>query len=154
MAAETKDTYTRLKDKHRPLHNGDIFSFRHPKMDVAKRDKQFMPFDALRGFDAAIDIAKDASTLAERHELDEGEIAVLDQKLRFLAALFQSNKRRRRTTTVSVTHFVSKETKEDGRTLGEYVTTSGDLNALSPVGQYLVINDRKIEFKNIETIRC
>ncbi len=52
-----EDPYRDLYDKQRPTHDDDAFSRRHPKMPVAKRAKIFLPFDALRGFDAAIDIA-------------------------------------------------------------------------------------------------
>ena len=39
----------------KPVHDSlDPFSAKHPKMDVAKRAKIFAPFDALRGFSAAI----------------------------------------------------------------------------------------------------
>ena len=40
-----------ILDKGRPVHGKyEDFSARHPKMDVARRAKQFMAFDALKGF--------------------------------------------------------------------------------------------------------
>ena len=60
----------------RPAHDGDAFSVRHPKMLLARRAKIFQQFDALRGFDAAVDIARDNACLIEKRELGEGEAAV------------------------------------------------------------------------------
>ncbi len=41
--------------KRRPQHQKtDPFGIRHPAMDPGKRAKIFAPFDALRGFSAAI----------------------------------------------------------------------------------------------------
>ena len=38
----------------RPMHDGDLFSRRHPKMARLNRAKLFAPFAALSGYDAAI----------------------------------------------------------------------------------------------------
>ncbi len=58
LPKSSNNNYRQLLDKQRPQHHGDAFSIRHPKMPTDKRAKLFMPFDALRGFDAAIDIAQ------------------------------------------------------------------------------------------------
>ncbi|MBQ3644683.1 MAG: hypothetical protein II961_08815 [Candidatus Riflebacteria bacterium] len=47
-------SYLNLKNKQRPVHNGDYFSFRHPPMDRRKRAKLFMAFEALNGFSEEI----------------------------------------------------------------------------------------------------
>lgn len=39
----------------RPVHKGDEFSFRHPKMEIEDRAKIFAPFAALRGFESSIE---------------------------------------------------------------------------------------------------
>lgn len=50
--------YRKIYEKGKPMHApDDPFNIRHPKMDPSHRAKIFAPFDALRGFDAAI-IAK------------------------------------------------------------------------------------------------
>ncbi|MCR4903153.1 MAG: hypothetical protein K6A23_09855 [Butyrivibrio sp.] len=43
-----RDVYMRGKPKH---DKDDIFSIKHPAMDLGKRAKIFSPFDALKGFD-------------------------------------------------------------------------------------------------------
>jgi len=41
--------------KGRPAHgNNDLFSVKHPSMDLGRRAKIFSPFDALKGFSEAI----------------------------------------------------------------------------------------------------
>ncbi|MBR0132847.1 MAG: hypothetical protein IJM14_07190 [Lachnospiraceae bacterium] len=47
--------YKKVYLKGKPVHdNFDSFTARHPRMDVGRRAKIFAPFDALRGFSAAI----------------------------------------------------------------------------------------------------
>lgn len=52
--------YNDIIDKHRPIHNGDYFSFKHPPMKRSQRAKLFMAFDALSGFSDEIDKTKEA----------------------------------------------------------------------------------------------
>ena len=57
--------YQQAFDRGRPRHrDGDAFSQRHPAMDLGRRAKIFAPFDALRGFSAAI-IALEKECLAD-----------------------------------------------------------------------------------------
>ena len=47
--------YAKVYLHGRPVHdNFDPFTARHPRMDIRRRAKIFAPFDALRGFRAAI----------------------------------------------------------------------------------------------------
>ena len=154
MEKNRTKNYHAIRQEHRPLHDGDAFSVRHPKMDITKRAKLFMPFDALRGFDAAIDIAKSSAVLVRRRDLDEGETAALDKKLRRLSGLFQACRRHHRTMTVSATHFVEKAKDGNGAPLGAYEAVRGDLTALNPVHQYLVIDSVRIAFSDIGTIEA
>ncbi len=57
----------------RPGHEKyDDFSVRHPRMDVGHRAKIFAPFDALRGFSAAI-LEKKAECEREEERTEEEE---------------------------------------------------------------------------------
>ncbi len=60
--AEKESSYERLKGKERPVHEGDDFAIRHPKMPLEKRAKIFQPFDALRGFSAELDIVRNETS--------------------------------------------------------------------------------------------
>lgn len=46
--------YTDILGKQRPVHDGDLFSRRHPRMARLNRAKIFAPFAALTGFDDCI----------------------------------------------------------------------------------------------------
>ena len=135
----------------RPAHDGDAISVRHPKMPLARRAKIFQPFDALRGFDAAVDIARNRTCLTEKRDLDEGEVYAIGQKLRRVMEVFLRNKRIRRCTSVSVTHFVA-EGERDGVPVGSYKDTKGDLTAISKEGGYLLVDGERIMFEEITEI--
>ena len=48
--------YRELLLRGRPRHDRlDAFRIRHPQMDIGRRAKIFAPFDALQGFDEAIE---------------------------------------------------------------------------------------------------
>ena len=47
--------YNDIIDKQRPVHVGDDFEARHPKMSRENRAKIFAPFAALKGYEEAID---------------------------------------------------------------------------------------------------
>lgn len=144
--------YAKIMAKHRPEHNGDEFSFRHPKMDIAKRAKLFAPFDALRGFDAAIDIANNNASYVEKRDLDEGEIEYINHKLNRLYEIFKYNKTHHRTTTATVSAFVPACDGEGGDTFGNYTDIYGDITAISHIGKYIMIDNQIVEFKDIENI--
>ena len=55
----------------RPQHQkADPFRVRHPSMDIGRRAKIFAPFDALRGFSAAL-LAQDALQAARGEPEEE-----------------------------------------------------------------------------------
>ena len=58
-----KDSYNKYNDiidKERPVHDGDEFEARHPKMPCEARAKIFAPFAALKGYEEAIDDTSDS----------------------------------------------------------------------------------------------
>lgn len=65
--------YRELCRRERPRHGPtDRFSVRHPRMDPGRRAKIFAPFDALRGFNAAI-IAETGRSLEAARTPDDKE---------------------------------------------------------------------------------
>lgn len=56
---EAEKKYADIINLERPVHDGDAFSRAHPKMELEKRAKIFLPFDALRGFKAEVDIIQE-----------------------------------------------------------------------------------------------
>ena len=144
-------TFEKLIKKHRPVHDGDAFSCRHPKMTAAKRAKLFLAFDALRGFDAAIDIARDTSLWQPRRLLDEGELERLDQNLSKAMTAFRETKLQKRLVKISVEHFIAMESDKK-QPLGIYKTTSGMLKDLSVAYRFLIVDETKIGFEDITGI--
>ncbi len=49
------EKYKDIIDKERPVHDGDEFDIKHPRMSREQRAKIFAPFAALKGYEEAID---------------------------------------------------------------------------------------------------
>ena len=60
-----RDVYLKGRPRHQKT---DPFGIRHPSMDPGKRAKIFAPFDALRGFSAAIMAETAKANAAEEKE--------------------------------------------------------------------------------------
>lgn len=116
-------------------------SRRHPRMPVADRAAQFSPFAALTGYDAAI---KETARKTERRvELDEYEKAVLDERLRELAAHLDEQ------PVVTITYFQPDERKEGGA----YLTTEGIVRKIDPFERCIVMMDgQKIPIEDISSL--
>lgn len=99
---------------------------RHPRMSMIDRAAQFTPFQALSGYGDAIQ--ETARITGEKAELTEEEKAVLDEKLRFLAATGSE---------AAFTYF-----QPDGRKSGgAYVTALGAVKKLDPLEGRLILTD-------------
>jgi len=55
MLRDASEEYKDIINKERPVHDGDEFEARHPKMTRENRAKIFAPFAALKGYEEAID---------------------------------------------------------------------------------------------------
>ena len=145
--------YNDIIGLRRPVHDGDVFSRRHPKMTQLNRAKIFAPFAALTGFDSAVR-AKEIPYVP-RHILDPEETYALNEKLSELylktrtGALARMNR-----ITVKVEYFeVCTDINNDayGR-LGLYQTQTGILWKVDPVAQAITVGDKVISFSDINTL--
>ena len=121
----------------RPVHNGDLFSRRHPKM--TNRAKIFAPFAALVGFEDRVR-NKEIEYVARRELSEEGQ-SYLNKVLNRIS----------RGDRVSVKYFEicsDHESEAFGR-LGQYKTVSGCVRWVDVVGQRLVLEDRVIDFGDL-----
>lgn len=114
-------------------------SRKHPHMPVEDRAAQFSPFAALTGHDAAI---KETARLTDRKiELDEYEIAALDEKLQRIRAQLEVSKDKESggfcNPEITVTYF-RPDVRKDG---GEYVTITGIVKKIDEYGGCLAMND-------------
>ncbi|MBR2531535.1 MAG: hypothetical protein IKE56_02570 [Lachnospiraceae bacterium] len=118
-----RDVFLKGKPRHDCL---DGFRARHPKMDVGRRAKIFAPFDALRGFSAAV-IAKDELYI-DRVIPSPEDAEKLSRQLEILYGLtFNSRVARDSHVQVSVTYFVpcGDEDHEAYGRRGTYQTVTG-----------------------------
>jgi len=110
---------------HLPHHR----SKKHAPMPLIDRAAQFSPFAALTGHDAAI---KETARLTDRKiELDEYEIAVLDEKLQEVREQLKNH------PEIEVTWFQPDMRKEGG----EYVTGSGKVKKLEEYTKTIIMED-------------
>ena len=145
--------YSDIIGLRRPVHDGDVFSRRHPKMTQLNRAKIFAPFAALTGFDSAVR-AKEIQYVP-RHILDPEEAYALNEKLNNMylktrtGALARMNR-----ITVKVVYFeVCTDVNNDayGR-LGLYHTETGTIWKVDPVAQAITVGETIIPFGDINTL--
>ena len=125
-----RDVFLRGKPRH---DRYDLFRIKHPKMDVGHRAKIFAPFDALKGFGAAL--AAKGVVYTPRIELEREERKELDRRLRILQELTRNSAlARRNRVEVAVTCFVPcmDEDHDDYGNAGQYVTVTGVCRGVDP----------------------
>ncbi len=150
--------YGSLVFQDRPVHDGDLFSRKHPRMTQLNRAKIFAPFAALAGFEERI--GNKEIRYVSRHTLDADEEWELNHTL-FDLHLLTANSRlaRENMASVSVEYFeaCSDEENESYRTKGLYRTVEGIVLRLDQQEQRLIIlcaGDKKaIPFADIWKIR-
>ena len=136
--------YNDLLRLHRPVHENDVFSRRHPKMARLNRAKLFAPFAALTGFEEAVR-AKEVPYVPKRALAPE-EVAALNGTLNRLS--------RSGPTRVKVEYFeVCADKNHDacGR-MGLYHTLTGVVRKVDPTGRFIMLGDRCIPFDAIGTL--
>jgi len=123
-AAATIAKYGNIIFLERPVHNGDLFSRRHPKM--SNRAKIFAPFAALVGFDDRV--RRKEISYVSKVELDADEEWELNRRLRILHEL-TANSKLARINTVDVTveyYAVCTDMENDAyMEKGQYLTVTG-----------------------------
>lgn len=117
-------------------------SSKHPPMPMSDRAAQFSPFAALTGYDEAV---MEIGRLTDRkHELNDEEIAALNQKLQFLSEHLKEH------PTVTVTFFVP-DAKKAG---GSYTTKTRRLKKIDTVDRWIQLDDgTKIPIDDIVFIK-
>ena len=100
-----------------------------PHMSMQQRAAQFMPFAALSGFDDAV--KETFRVTDQRVELDEDELALLNDKLQYLYVTKSSHPQ------VSITYFVNDIAKEGG----SYETITGTVKNIDSVFYAVVMDD-------------
>lgn len=102
-------------------------SAKRPKMSVSERAKQFMPFSALKGLEAAL--REKEKVLAVRAELSEERRDELDLRLREINV----------GDMITVIYFHE----------GEYIKKSGLVSRIDTEAKYIQVVNTKIRFSDI-----
>lgn len=103
----------------------------YPKMDRADRAKQFMPFDALKGFREAL--AEKERIIVPKRELSDEKKEELDYKLRQI----------RNMDIITAEYFQN----------GEYLQATGVVSGVDKKGRVLKIVNTGIPFDNISDLQ-
>ncbi len=119
------------------IHLSRPVSEKQARMSIHDRAAQFSPFAALVGYDAAI--AETARLTDFRIELEEGEKAALNEKLRLLMESVKGCPK------VKVTWFLPDERKSGGA----YVCSCDRVKKVDPYRELLVLNGQEIPFASI-----
>lgn len=102
-----------------------------PQMDRSNRAKQFMPFDALKGFREALQ--EKERILVPKRELSDEQREELDYKLRQIQKM----------DMVTVEYFQD----------GEYVQVTGIVTRIDETSRILKVINTKIDFEDISAIK-
>lgn len=101
-------------------------------MSLLARAAQFAPFAALDGYGEAIH--ETARATESRRELDEQEQAMLDMRLRFLAARIDEHPQ------ASITYF-AKDSRKSG---GAYIQVSGAVMEISVTHRHILLHPERL----------
>ena len=146
-----RDVFLRGKPQH---DRYDLFRIKHPQMDVGHRAKIFAPFDALKGFGAAI-AAKDA-VYRPRIELEREEREELDRRLRILRELTRNSAMALRNRVEIAVTFFSPCQDEDHDAfgcVGQYVTVTGVCRGVdAEVTRTIRVDDMRLELEDVVRI--
>ncbi len=124
----------------RPVHDGDVFSRKHPKMSQLNRAKIFAPFAALVGFDERV--RKKEINYVSKHELDADEEWELNHKLYNLHCLTANSRlARANMVCVSIEYFVICTDEENDAYMvkGQYKSITGIVLKVDPHEQHIAI---------------
>ncbi|MEY8355542.1 YolD-like family protein [Lachnospiraceae bacterium 54-53] len=102
------------------------------RMDRGSRAKQFMPFDALKGFREAV--AEKEWIIVPKRDLSEEKKEELDCKLRQI----------QQEDIITVEYFQDRE----------YVQVTGMVTRIDDAGRTLEIANRRIAFVDISDLKC
>lgn len=101
---------------------------KRPKMDLTHRAKIFSPYDALRGFDEAIDDTAGQSNRVQKVILSEEETSALSGKLLKV----------KKGMKLSAKYFAA-----DSDGLGNYRTAEGIVSRIDPTGQTIELEENQ-----------
>ena len=134
------DRYGSIIFLDRPVHDGDLFSRRHPAMTRLNRAKIFAPFAALVGFDERV--RRKEIAYVPKVELDADEEWKLNRRLLILHEHTANSKlARANVIVVTVEYYTACIDSENEAYMkkGQYLTVTGKVVKADPHTQELTL---------------
>ena len=151
--AATALPYADIINLQRPVHEGDVFSRRHPKMTQLHRAKIFAPFAALSGFDEHI---HSKEVLYEpRREPDQVDVHRLGVILDWLHEKTITRRIARENRISASVEFFSICTDPHNAAygkMGTYSIVTGIVTRVDMAERTITVNDRTIPTEDIYRI--
>lgn len=155
--SDATERYGDILFRERPVHDGDLFSRRHPRMSRLNRAKIFAPFAALAGFDARV--RRKEIAYVPKAQLDADEAWALNRKLDALHGLTaDSGLARANRVGVRIEYFelCDDEESEACGVKGQYKTVAGIVRRVDAHEQRITVDSggeaRSIPFEDIYRI--
>ena len=137
----------------RPMHDGDLFSRRHPKMARLNRAKLFAPFAALSGFDEAV--RSKQVPYVPRRVKDADEMWALNRALEALYRATRTGALERQNRVLARVEYFEVCADPNHEAFGRdglYRAVTDIVWKVDLVGQALVIGEATIPFSDIDRI--
>ena len=106
-------------------------SKKHPQPTMLERAARFAPFAAITGYEEMV--LEEARVTEERIELDEGTLAMLNEKLNIIHESLESE------PVIKITYF-EPDKKKSG---GAYVSVSGTVKRIDEYERLVIMSDGK-----------
>lgn len=106
-------------------------SKKHPQPTMLERAARFAPFAAITGYEEMV--LEEARVTEERVELDEGTLAILNEKLNIIHESLDSE------PIIKITYF-EPDKKKSG---GAYVSVTGTVKRIDEYERIVIMSDRK-----------
>ncbi|MBQ8945351.1 MAG: hypothetical protein IJ058_14380 [Lachnospiraceae bacterium] len=136
-----------------PRHYGwDSFRIKHPPMPASRWAKIYAPFDALKGFDEAIEAQEELFVC--KPDLGEFEKEELDRRLGILARLTRNGKEARKNQVMAtVKYFEGVDGGQDCEELGKIRKLSGQVWSVDAVLTHTIrINEELIDMADLLSV--
>ena len=146
--------YASVMAEGRPVHDGDYFSLRHPRMRCAKRAKIFAPFAALQGFEEEV-VSKDI-IYEKKRDPDQESIDAMEETLNTLRRLTATRRlAMAHRVIVSAEYYVpcTDPHNDAWQVKGLYVTLKGTVMNVDPYQRQIRIDDEVISFDDLYSLK-
>lgn len=138
---ETARKYADIINMERPQTEESLR--KHPRMSLQNRAKIFSPFAALRGYDEQLAEEKQRTERVAKKNLTEEEMIALSDKLMQVT----------KGMPITIRYFAEDTAHPEVPAVGNYITLSGEVEAIDSVFRTLQIQKTVVPFEDLIAIR-